>query len=445
VSTRHVAQLLERARAAQAMGRAEDGIAIAARAVALAPGDIRAWCTLGWLQSCCQLFGETLSTAERAIAVDPESEWAHRLRSFALWGLGRYAAATDAAAEAVRLAPEEARALSKFAWYASEVGRGEEAFDVAERAVALHPDDSDCWFSRGWAAWAVKRWEVAEDALTRSRALQPDASHTHNNLGALLARLGRFSEAAACFERALELDPTTPYAYRNLAYCWRSLGRWEEARELVERHGFNKLHAAERQIATAPSSSAYAKRGLSYYLLGRHGEARRDFAEALRRAESHDEAALPVRNLALITLIEGDGSAARTLALRIVSEFSDDESSLAHAGWVAWLVGDQELAVRAADALAAGDFDPVVIAEGRAQAALAQEEWDDARVHLEGALELSRRSRSCCTHAQLGVAYRHLGDGARSDSEFADALRCDPMCVTLKVLSDRGEVELPSY
>jgi tetratricopeptide (TPR) repeat protein len=264
VSTDEFEELLERATAAQRMGRPEAGIPFALRAVALEPGDVTALCMLAWLQYESGRYGESLKTANDAIAADPEYEWPHRLQGNALFALGRWEAAADAMAEAVSADPTELLALKGFAWFASEVGRADEAFRTAERAVELDPNDPDCWWGLGVAAWSLQRWDVAEDALRRSRSLAPEQSYPHSSLGGLLAVRGRFHEALECFERARELDPRAPWPYMNGAYCLRSLGRWSEAQALAERYELNNLREAERQLQDGPSPLALTHRGMTF-------------------------------------------------------------------------------------------------------------------------------------------------------------------------------------
>jgi tetratricopeptide (TPR) repeat protein len=422
------------------MGRPEEGAAFAMRAVALAPGDVRALCTLAWLQGACEQHGEQLRSAERAIAADPESEWAQRLRGSALWKLGRHQSAADAMGEAIRLAPTEPRALWSFAWYASLVGRGEEAMTVAQRAVELYPEDPQCWFGLGWAAWSVQNWQVAEDALTRARALAPDNSLWHNNLGTLYVKRGKIGEGLACFERALELDPRSVYAYRNAAYCLRRLDRWDEAASLDERDQLNKLHAADKALASSASSAAYASRALALANLERYREAEGDLELALELARSADESARPLRVLATIKLVLGDDRSACRLANRAVDEFSGDLLSVSTASWVGWLAGDADLAERAAAAAVAYELAPITVAECTGFAALARSDWTGAERPLLEQLDLSRTMVNCCTYAALGVVYEELGRAEDAESSFFEARRGNPRCESLTVLRNQARI-----
>lgn len=424
-------EMLGRARAALELGRPEEGVAFAMRAVALAPGDAGVLCALARLQGASGQLGEQLRTAERAVAADPESEWAHRLRGQALWRIGRFQAAAEALAEAVRLEPTEPRALWGFAWYASMVGRAEEALEVARRSITLYPDDPKCWFGLGWAAWAVKDWTLAEDALGRARALEPDNSLWHNNLGILYAKRQRISEALPCFERALELDPRSDYAYQNAAYCLRCLGRWDEAAELVERDLLSKLHAAEKTIERMPSASARTSRALALKGLQRHEEAEDELERALQLARSPDERARPLRLLAVTNLLLGQEDSARQLAAQAIYEFPADLMALSAASWIGWLTRDAVLAERAADAAVEHKLAPVTVAECKAGAALARADWERAEEQLLQQLEFSRSVGNCCTHAALGTVHDARGEPERVAHALLEAKRANPQCETL--------------
>jgi tetratricopeptide (TPR) repeat protein len=436
-------ELLSRAKAAQEMGRPETGIPLAMRAVALEPGNARALCTLAWLQQLADRDGESLRTANRAVAADPEYEWAHRLRGWALWSLGRPQAAADALAEAVRIAPTEVRALWRFAWFASLVGRAQEAFDAAQRAVELAPDHDECWFSLGWAAWALNDWDAAENALRRARSLSPQDSGHHNNLGILLARRGRYVEALSCFERALELDPRSFWSYRNAAYCLRSLGRWEEAESLTERDALNKLHDADRLLEKATSPSALTLRARALATLGRFEEAQVALEQAVELAANRDELAMPLRALASNKLRLGDDTGARRLARRLLRQYPEDRHALRTVSWIGWLLGDAQLATRAFRTAVKKQLDPKVVAACAAEAALASGDWTRAERHLLRRLELGPFGvAECCEHAQLAVIYHHRGDPQRARAEVVEATRAGPRCGTLTLIHDRLGIPL---
>src|SRR5947209_7453068 len=76
-----------------------------ARVVAAEPESSRAWCLMSRAHLGAERYPDAVSTANRAVSLDPADEWPHRLASNALVHLGRHADALRAAYEAARLAP----------------------------------------------------------------------------------------------------------------------------------------------------------------------------------------------------------------------------------------------------------------------------------------------------------------------------------------------------
>jgi tetratricopeptide (TPR) repeat protein len=437
VTARNVRNLLNRATAAQQMGRPELGLTFAARAAAIEPGDAYVLSTLSWLQQCCSLHEDALKTAQRAIAADPEYEWPHRLRGWSLWVLGRREAATDAMAEAVRVAPSVVEGLRRFAWFASLVGRGEEALEAGQRAVELDPADTDAWFALGWAGWAVKRWDLAEQALTEAVRLSPASSHNHNNLGALYAKLGRYEEAIDRFERAIQLNPASEWAYQNTAYCLRSLGRWEEAFRFEERDALNRLHDAEKRLRDHVTPALLTTRAQALRDLRRDDEAHDVLEQAVELATTPDEAMKPLRVLADSKVRRQDDDAARRIGKRLLADYPGDGLALATASWIGWLTATPELAERAHATAAEQGLDPVVVADCAAEAALARNDLQESRRHIHRQLDLTRNLRPCCPHAKLALIAHREGDTANAAEHIREAERGEPNCTTLLALRVR--------
>ena len=85
-----VATDLKRAEALREIGRAADAITILSRVVAGSPSNAQALCQLAQCYNATRDHYSMLSAADRAAAANPQSEWAHRLRSLALHNLGRH-------------------------------------------------------------------------------------------------------------------------------------------------------------------------------------------------------------------------------------------------------------------------------------------------------------------------------------------------------------------
>jgi hypothetical protein len=186
---------------------------------------------------------EALRAAERALGIDPELEWAHRLRAYALIGLAdhfrmriepiglrRRIRALEAAREAARLDPEGRAALITLveALLARRTRRSRrEALVVAERLVMLAPDDPATHNTLGRVFLKRHRWKDAEAAYRRALALDPHNYVALNNLGVAIRRAARWYgprraaraelEVRRTFAYAAEADPQSRVAKKNLS------------------------------------------------------------------------------------------------------------------------------------------------------------------------------------------------------------------------------------
>src|SRR5690606_40721796 len=133
--------------------------------------------------------------AEAALAVDPDCEWAHRVRSVALGLAGCHAEAVLSAREAVRLAPHHADGYQRLAQALLHVpGGADEARWAAGRAAALAPHDPGAHVAVGLAAAAAGRRRDERAAYLRALALDPQHATALNNLAAMDTERGRLAE-----------------------------------------------------------------------------------------------------------------------------------------------------------------------------------------------------------------------------------------------------------
>ena len=233
----------------------------------------------------------------RVLELEPAVADHYAGRGAALLAMGRPTEAEAAFREAVRIAPEHARAqqeLGRLEW-----ARGDQpaALPRLRRAAEGLVDVAVAWRELGELALALDEAREAERAYRRflelcpgevegvsglaraleageiypeaienyrrSCALRPEDSEDRRRLGLLLARLGRDEEAI------LELDPALqgvddPLSLEVLADCLLRTDRHEAAAAVLER----AIGEREGQFAL------HAKAGLAYERVGREGRAK---------------------------------------------------------------------------------------------------------------------------------------------------------------------------
>lgn len=216
---------LRRADALIDLGRFPAALEVLAPLLA-GPGDAQALargarCLLGVERN-----DEAVDMAGRAIAANPDSEWAHRLRSVALMGLARGADgprrsallldARESARQAVRLAPRMPVTYRNAVNV--EIANGDVvAADLAlQQLIRLAPDDSETWNTATLLALAQHDPVRAEFHARRAVELDPSSSEAWNNLGVAAQRQGRMSDAVASYVQSARLDPGENRTRRNI-------------------------------------------------------------------------------------------------------------------------------------------------------------------------------------------------------------------------------------
>jgi tetratricopeptide (TPR) repeat protein len=199
---------------------------------ALAPliagnGDARALCQATRALLGLGRYDEAVATAGRAVAADPGSEWAQRLRSSALLaaasgrGEGERMRLTDEAAQAarqaVRLAPN--LPVTYRAAVSAELAAGDHPAAEAAFAclLALAPEDAETWITASLIALDSRNPAMAEDHARRAVALDPVSPEAWNNLGVALQRQGRLKDAVGAYRQSARLDPSQGLSRRNLS------------------------------------------------------------------------------------------------------------------------------------------------------------------------------------------------------------------------------------
>ena len=170
-------------------------------------------------------YGQAQRAAEAGLAIEPRSEWLHRLRALALMDQGgrQLREALAAADESVRMGPDAALAHYTRALVLRRLKRRQEAEVALGRALKLDPSDPKFHFQLGDLRLDAGSPIEAETHYRRGLKLAPESPMALNNLGVALLRQNRPTEAAEAFKAAVRLDPTMGLAKRNTHLTVRRL------------------------------------------------------------------------------------------------------------------------------------------------------------------------------------------------------------------------------
>ena len=191
------------------------------------------------------LYAEGLRSAERAVALAPESAAAHAALAY-LQVSGRldFASAAGSYQRAYERGAHNADILIPYGAFAVRVGRGSDALAAVERAVRLDPLNPRSHFGRGYVLSALRRYRDALAPLRKALALSPEMTTVHGAIGVVELMLGRVAEAREEFMR----EPTEFVKLTGLAIVEDKLGNRAAARD-----------ALARLIATSGDAAAYQR------------------------------------------------------------------------------------------------------------------------------------------------------------------------------------------
>ena len=263
--------------------RLDEAVADLSQAVALKPGQVAAYITLGQAYRLQGRVDEAIEQFTLGIALKPDMPALYRSRALARLDRGRSRGgpeardlALDDLSEAIRLGrpgdPEFAADRARRARLLHQAGRHQEALADAEDALRAAPDDPDALVLRVKSLQELKRFDevigACDDALARGR---PSAELLELRG---LAKAGReeYSGAIQDYTQALALEPgrPKPLIHRGWAYTVS---------------GAPKLALADfdEAIRIAPDEpDAYNGRGFARVLHGQHKLAVADAEESLR-------------------------------------------------------------------------------------------------------------------------------------------------------------------
>ncbi len=205
------------------LGRFDDAIGVLGPLVAAEPEAPMPWCLLARANIGAGHNEDALGCATRAVALRPDDEWPHRLRSIALGRLDRHAEAVNEARQSVRLAPHLWQTHHRLA-YAHLAGgwHGDEARRAAAEACSLGPLEAVTHTAVGAVALAAGDRDTAEAAFRHALTIDPNSDVAHNELARLhlrrrsLANAGGLADAASGFASALRANPRAGASRRNL-------------------------------------------------------------------------------------------------------------------------------------------------------------------------------------------------------------------------------------
>jgi tetratricopeptide (TPR) repeat protein len=130
--------------------------------------------------------------------------------------VGDLHAALELLQRAVRLDPQSEFALYNLALAYSKAGRYPEAESAYRRHLALAAGSAEGYNGLSYVLTKLQRYEEADVMAQAALRLKPEFAEAHYNRGRALEGLGRPAEAAAEYKRVIRLSPSEEGVRRRL-------------------------------------------------------------------------------------------------------------------------------------------------------------------------------------------------------------------------------------
>jgi spermidine synthase len=130
----------------------------------------------------------------------------------------------DAAADALRIAPDEPRAAEQLASVYADAGDGDRLAPLAEAMVRRFPTRADPRYYLATALFLHGETPQARDAVRALVAAHPDHARAQNLLGAACATLGERECAESAFRASIRANPHDASTYVNLGTFYLQSG-----------------------------------------------------------------------------------------------------------------------------------------------------------------------------------------------------------------------------
>lgn len=186
-------------------------------------------------------YEESIADAERAIALRQSYAEAWNNKAVSLWNLGKYKEAEKAAIKATGFNYKYAqgwfnrgRILSSLKKYSAAVTAYEKALkgDIAENdnvtpAMILS--------NQGVANWHLGKYFTALDSIKKATKLNPELFEVWYNRGVVFLELKKYNSALEAYQKANSINPDNPFVWTGIAMAIAGKGDYTSALKAVDK------------------------------------------------------------------------------------------------------------------------------------------------------------------------------------------------------------------
>jgi tetratricopeptide (TPR) repeat protein len=186
------------------------------QALALQPDSAYAHALLADVLRAQKRYDEALAEADESVHLAPEWGYVHYSQSFVLEQAVRPLLAEQSAREAIRLDPENADYRAQLASIMNWLGRYDEGLAEAEAGLKIDPENVESLHQKSIALRCLGRREEAHRTLRTALTLDPENARSQASQGWNCLGRSDYGPALNHFREALRLDPGLEYAREGL-------------------------------------------------------------------------------------------------------------------------------------------------------------------------------------------------------------------------------------
>ena len=203
-----VENLLKQAGVLRDVGRTRESLPLLERALATAPFDADMLCHLSLAYLTLKEWGKSLAAADKALATNPISEWAHRLRSSSLRALGRREEALASAHNAARYKPDAPIVLYHLGETLRWCADYKAAEETGKRLLQVAPEEVRGHLLLTAVYTDIQQWAAVESHARMGLRINAEHAVLYRRLGKALIQQERNDDAVQAYLHSLQIEPT---------------------------------------------------------------------------------------------------------------------------------------------------------------------------------------------------------------------------------------------
>jgi tetratricopeptide (TPR) repeat protein len=206
----------QQSRALTVLGKLEEALAAANRAVGMLPNWAEAWSDRAVVLWYLKQYDEALASVQKSLALNPQDARAWANQGRILRSLNQPENALAAYAESLKRDPQDAGTWANQSVVQWSLGNYSAALDSANQAITANPKLSQGWQNRAVALVALEDYPEAQASYEQAVSLDPKNAEAWTGLGLVLARQEQYEAAIESLQTALSLNPNHLVAQQAL-------------------------------------------------------------------------------------------------------------------------------------------------------------------------------------------------------------------------------------